>query len=145
MAGYTPQKRSIFNRIRDGVVYPLDASVGRFPEALVLEVADYCGPAFYPSEPKWVPILPKVSMKAGTRQTREQFPVIAGYVLTVNKVQGLTIREGVVIATTGIRRRCSRRTLQPQASHAVTGHLEEQTSDRHLATVRTIISLFFLL
>ena len=80
-----------------GVVYPLDAPVGRFPEALVLEVPDYCGPAFYPSEPKWVPILPKVSMKAGTRQTREQFPVTAGYALTVNKAQGLTIPEGVVI------------------------------------------------
>ena len=54
-------------------------------------------PAIYPSEPKWVPILPKVSMKAGTRQTREQFPVTAGYALTVNKAQGLTIPEGVVI------------------------------------------------
>ena len=29
--------------------------------------------------------------------TREQFPVTAGYALTVNKAQGLTIKEGVVI------------------------------------------------
>ena len=46
-----------------GVVYPAGAPVGSFPEALVVEVPEYCGPAFYPSEPKWVPILPKVSIK----------------------------------------------------------------------------------
>ena len=68
-----------------GVVYPAGAPVGSFPEALVVEVPEYCGPAFYPSEPKWVPILPKVSIKEGTRQTREQFPVVAGYALTVKR------------------------------------------------------------
>ena len=80
-----------------GVVYRAGALVNTFPEALVMEVPDYCGPAFYPGEPKWVPILPKVSMKEGTRQTREQFPVVAGYAMTVNKAQGLTLKEGVVI------------------------------------------------
>ena len=73
-----------------GVVYPAGAPVGTFPEALIVFVPDYCGPAFYASEPKWVPILPKVSVKEGTRQTREQFPLVAGYALTVNKAQGLT-------------------------------------------------------
>ena len=87
-----------------GVVYPAGAPVGSFPEALVVEVPEYCGPAFYPSEPKWVPILPKVSIKEGTRQTREQFPVVAGYALTVNKAQGLTLKEGVVINLTSGRR-----------------------------------------
>ena len=38
-----------------GVVYG-PAGIGSFPEALVLEVPDYCGPAFYDGEPKWVPI-----------------------------------------------------------------------------------------
>ena len=64
-----------------GVVYAAGAPVGTFPEALVVEVLEYCGPAFYPSEPKWIPILPKLSMREGTRQTREQFPLVAGYAL----------------------------------------------------------------
>ena len=67
-----------------------------------MQTLEYCGPAFYPSEPKWVPTLPKVSVKEGTRHTREQFPIVAGYALAVNKAQGLTLKEGVVInLTTG--------------------------------------------
>ena len=44
-----------------------------------------------------MPILPKLSVREGTRQTRRQFPITAGYALTINKAQGLTIPEGVVI------------------------------------------------
>ena len=87
-----------------GVVYPAGVSVGCFPEALVVEVPEYCGPDFYLSEPKWVPILPKVSIREGTRQTREQFLVVAGNALTVNKAQGLTLKEGVVINLTSGKR-----------------------------------------
>ena len=87
-----------------GVVYPAGSPVGSFPEALVVDVPEYYGPSFYRSEPKWVPILPKVSIKEGKRQTREQFPVVAGYALTVNKAQGLTLKEGVVINLTSGKR-----------------------------------------
>jgi hypothetical protein len=80
-----------------GVVYSAGAPVGSFPEAIVMDVPGYTGPVFYPSQRTWVPILPKLSFKEGTRQTREQFPLVAGYALTVNKAQGLTFKEGVVI------------------------------------------------
>ena len=33
--------------------------------------------------------------------TRTQFPIVAGFALTVNKAQGLTIKEGVVIHLVG--------------------------------------------
>ena len=76
-----------------GVVYPKGAPVGVFPEALVVEVPEYCGPIFYANQPKWVPILPK--SKHEKHWTREQFPVTAGYALTVNKAQGLTIKKAL--------------------------------------------------
>ena len=37
-----------------GVVYG-PGGVGTFPEAVVVEVPEYCGPEFYAGEPKWVP------------------------------------------------------------------------------------------
>ena len=33
--------------------------------------------------------------------SREQFPIVAGFALTVNKAQGLTVKEGVVINVAG--------------------------------------------
>ena len=63
----------------------------------MVEVPDYCGPAFYSDEPKWVPILPFTAVKEGTKMLRTQFPIVAGFALTVNKAQCLTIKEGVVI------------------------------------------------
>ena len=47
-----------------GIVYG-PGGIGTFPEAIVVEIPDYCGPAFYPDEPKWVPILPMTSVKEG--------------------------------------------------------------------------------
>ena len=95
-----------------GVVYK-PGGVGSFPEAIIVEVPDYCGPAFYPGEPKWVPILAKLSMKEGTRMTRLQFPLVAGYALTVNKAQGLTLKEGVVIHLVGGKR------FRPASKHGL--------------------------
>merc|ERR1712012_693281 len=48
--------------------------------------------------------MPKVSIREGAHQTREQFPVAAGYALTANKAQGLTLKEGVVINLTSGKR-----------------------------------------
>ena len=85
-----------------GVVYG-PGGIGTLPEALIIEVPAYCGPAFYKSDPKWVPILPCVSFKEGTRIMRRQFPLVAGFALTVNKAQGLTLPEGVVVHLSGSR------------------------------------------
>ena len=71
--------------------------VGSFPEAIVVEMPEYCGPVFYATEPKWVPLLPLPSVKEGTHMTRRQFPIVAAFAFTVNKAQGLTIKESVVI------------------------------------------------
>ncbi len=84
-----------------GAVYAASARVGDFPEALVLEVPEYCGPPFYKGSPKWVPILPCSCTKEGTRITRTQFPVVAGFALTVNKAPGVTIEEGQMIHLNG--------------------------------------------
>ena len=45
--------------------------------------------------------------------TRTQFPVTAGFALTVNKAQGLTIKEGVVINLVGSRR------FRPASKHGL--------------------------
>ena len=95
-----------------GIVYT-DAGFKAPPEAIVIEVEDYTGPAFYSDEPKWVPILPMTSVKEGTRMMRTQFPVVAGFALTVNKAQGLTLKEGVVINLQGSAR------FRPAALHGL--------------------------
>ena len=101
-----------------GVVYG-PGGVGTFPKAIVVEVLEYCGPAFYgPDDPtsptrKWVPLLPMLSLKEGTRMTREQFPIVAGFALTINKAQGLTVKEGVVINLAGGRK------YRPAAKHGL--------------------------
>ena len=95
-----------------GIVYG-PKGFKEMPEAIVLHVEDYTGPAFYPQEPKWVPILPMTSVKEGTRMMRTQFPVVAGFALTVNKAQGLTLKEGVVIHLRGGAR------FRPAAMHGL--------------------------
>ena len=83
------------------------------PEAIIGEFPDYCGPAIYADEPKWVPILPITSIKDGTRVSRTQFPLVAGFALTVNKAQGLTVKEGVVIWLNG----GNSRNFRPASKH----------------------------
>ena len=53
------------------------------------------------------------SMKKDTRMTRTQFPLVAGFALTVNKAQGLSIKEGVVIHLVGGKR------FRPAAKHGL--------------------------
>ena len=45
--------------------------------------------------------------------TRTQFPIVAAFALTVNKAQGLTIKEGVVIHLVGGKR------FRPAAKHGL--------------------------
>ena len=95
-----------------GVLYG-QGGVGTFPEAMICEFPDYCGPVFFEDEPKWVPILPLTACKDGTPLTRTQFPVVAGFALTVNKAQGLTVKEGVVIYLVGGKR------FRPASKHGL--------------------------
>jgi len=92
-----------------GVVYESGATFATdkpapFPEAIIVDIPDYKGPVFYSDQPTWVPILPMTSRKEQTRLTRTQFPLVAGFALTINKAQGLTMKEGVVIHLEGSRR-----------------------------------------
>ena len=49
-----------------------------------------------------MPILPiSQSLDKYPNRTRTQFPVVAGFALTVNKAQGLTCEEGVVVHLAG--------------------------------------------
>ena len=57
--------------------------------------------------------MPVLNMKEGTRMTRKQFPLVAGFAITVNKAQGLTIKEGVVIHLVGGKR------FRPVAKHGL--------------------------
>ena len=95
-----------------GAVYG-PGGVRTFPEAPMYEFPDYCGPAFYEGEPKWVPILPMTACKEGTRMTRTQFPLVAGFALTINKAQGLIVKEGVAIHLAGSRR------FRPASKHGM--------------------------
>ena len=86
------------------VVYSMDATPGSFPEALIVDVPEYTGPAIYEERPTWVPILPKLTYKEGSKMWREQFPLTLGFAMTINKAQGLTLKEGVVIDLEGSQR-----------------------------------------
>ena len=97
-----------------GIVYGA-GGIGTFPEAVIVDMPSYegRGPALYPGQPTWVPILPMTSRKEGTKMTRTQFPLVAGFALTVNKAQGLTMPEGVVINLAGSAR------FRPAAKHGL--------------------------
>ena len=53
------------------------------------------------------------AIKEGTRITRTQFPVVAGFATTVNKAQGLTVKEGVVVDLVGSKR------FRPASKHGL--------------------------
>lgn len=95
-----------------GVLYE-PGGIGSFPEAIVVDMPEYCRPVFHEGEPKWVPLLPLVAVKAGTRMTRQQFPIVAAFAFTVNKAQGLTIKEGVVVWLARSRR------IRPESKHGL--------------------------
>ena len=83
------------------------------PEAIVCEFPGYCGSAFYANESHWAHILPMLAAKEGPRLASCQFPLTAGLALTVNKAQGLTVKDGVVIHFVGDKR------FWPAAKHGL--------------------------
>ena len=95
-----------------GVVYG-KGGIGSFPEAIVIEAPGYCGPQFYDGHPKWIPILPQTVTKVNSNYTRTQFPLVCCFAMTINKSQGLTLQEGVVINLNGSR------TFRPASKHGL--------------------------
>ena len=57
--------------------------------------------------------MPVSAIKDGTRMMRIKFPVVAGFALTVNKAQGLMVKEGVVIHLVGGKR------FRPASKHGL--------------------------
>ncbi len=96
-----------------GFVYSSDCPWDEFPEAIIVDVPDYNGPPFYESEPKWVPILPMTETRSNG-ESRTQFPLVAGFALTINKAQGLTLEEGVVVSL-----RSSSKSFVPASKHGL--------------------------
>ena len=52
--------------------------------------------------------------KDKSKMSRTQFPLVAGFALTVNKAQGLTVKEGVVIHLVGGSRK-----FKPASKHGL--------------------------
>ena len=84
-----------------GVVYGERSKAGDFPEVCVVELPDLRGPPLYPDHPTWELVLPITCCKGVTEFTRRQLPLVAGFAFTLNKAQGLTIKEGVVAHLVG--------------------------------------------
>ncbi|MDA8609420.1 hypothetical protein N9L19_00735 [bacterium] len=95
-----------------GVIYG-PGGIGSFPEAILVDAPEYCGPGFYPGQPTWGPLLAMTIVREGTGMMHTQFPILAGFALAVNKAQGLTIKEGVVIPQVGGKR------FTPAAKHGL--------------------------
>lgn len=75
------------------VIYEPGEAVGSFRAAVVVHVPGYSGTPFYASEPKRVPIVPKLSVKQGSNISRCQIPLLPCYTITQHKSSGLTFKE----------------------------------------------------
>ena len=64
--------------------------------------------------------------------TRTQFPVVAGYALTVNKAQGLTIKEGIVVHLKGSRR------FRPASKHGLPFVACTRSESFHMTALRNL-------
>ena len=71
----------------------------RMPKVVVVQFAEYVGPAFYsdPARREWVPLMP-LTRDAEHRPgvSRTQFPLVLGWAITPWKAQGMTLERVVV-------------------------------------------------
>ncbi len=80
------------------IIYPLEKSETILPDTILIHFLDYDGPQFFKdnSRKNWIPLNALSVFCTITKNTRKNFPIRLGYASTIHKVQGATLKSGVV-------------------------------------------------
>ena len=73
------------------IIYRDGEKPPNFPEAVIVDFPKYRGPSWISNKPTWIPITVNSVMCDNKCCSREGFPLIPGYAITIAKSQGMTI------------------------------------------------------